>query len=186
MRTPAAAAWAVTSVAADLGRPAYHISLGGLLTACIIILTAAGAYAPTARIAILSLTSLCVYIAILETGLRSAIVIYIASGLITAAWPGLSLSWPFLFFFGPYPLVRHILDIFSRSLPVKIILRLVFANLAAVAAVFMFMRPQLIFLQERMESRFWFLPLLLQIVLVLYDMGLSLLIRLYRQRFRRH
>lgn len=183
---PAAAALAVTSVVADKNSQAYRVSLGGLLAAMAIIAIAAGVYAPTANIALFALSSLCVAAAIMELGVCPGTYLYIAVSLLTFAWPGIALAWPFVIFFGPYPLIRYMVFKITTNSISALALRLLFANLAAAAAVFLFLRVQLAGLWDKMGSYIWLFAILLQIVLLLYDAGLQLLIRLYQQKFKKN
>ena len=77
-----------------------QLSLGGLLAALIIILLAIKLILPTADLALLTLTSLCVAIAVIELGLRPAVLTFAAAAALSLAWPGLAVSYAFLIVFG--------------------------------------------------------------------------------------
>ena len=80
------------------------------MVALIILLLFLKQILPTANLFILALTALCLAIAVIEGGVGMAAIAYLAAALLSLAWPGLAVSFPFIFFFGPYPLLRAIID----------------------------------------------------------------------------
>jgi hypothetical protein len=179
---------AVTSVAA--ADPVHNrqltrqLTLGGLLTALILILLTAKLYLPTADLVMLSLTSLCVAVAVMEMGLRPAFMVYMAAALLSLAWPGLAAAFPYIVVFGPYPLVRAVIDRrFGRL--AAILLKLVTGNILVILAVLLFTWADLTMLAGR-YSFFWLIaPVLLQAILLVFDYALGLMIQFYAVRLRR-
>lgn len=188
MPTPAVNAWVVTFVAAvdpkNVRGLTRQLSYGGLLTALVILLLAVKMLLPTADLAILALTSLCMAIAVIEMGVRPAFVTFAAAALLSIAWPGLAVAFPFVLFFGPYPLVRAVIDRRFGRLPAAL-LKLAAGNGLTAAAVLLFAWPEVVAASERIPL-FWFLlPVALQAVLLIFDLALSLLIQFYMTRIRR-
>lgn len=162
-----------------------RVSWGGLLTALTLILVIARFYSPTADLAILSLTSLCIAIAVIELGVRPAIVVYLAAALLSLAFPGLAAAYPFLFLFGPYPLVRACIDGHFRR-QTAILLKLAAGNILTGLAILIFAWPAATSLAGQYGSLVWIiLPAGLQVILLLYDYVLSMLIQFYMLRLHR-
>jgi hypothetical protein len=166
-------------------RLARRVSLGGLLTALILAAVLAAFFSPVADLAFYSLASLGVAIAVIELDWPGALIVYLAAGLLSLAYPGLTAAYPLLVFFGPYPLARAILDMRFRRLP-ALALRMLAGNLLAALALLLFAWPLTTPFAAKFGSFFW--PLLIlggQGVLFLYDYALGLLIQFYMIRFRR-
>lgn len=163
-----------------------RISWGGMLTALILLFLVGKNLAPTADLAFLALTSLVVAIAVIETDIRTAILVYLAASLLSLAYPGLAAAFPFIVLFGPYPLVRALID--SRlSRRAATLMKLAAGNGLSGLAVILFAWPDL----QRLASQYggWLWPVLiviLQMGLLLFDYVLSLLIQFYILRLRRH
>jgi hypothetical protein len=186
----AANAWAAISVAAaehgNSGRRlAHRASLGGLLTALVLAAIIAAFFSPAADLALFSLASLVVAVAVIELDLGAALAVCLAAGALSLAYPGLAGAYPFLLFFGPYPLIKALCDRhFGRRL--SFLCTIAAGNVLAVLAALLFAWPLAEGFQARLGGFFWpLLVVLLEIVLILYDYALGLLIRLYMTRLRR-
>lgn len=174
--------------AADPGQSrilARQLSLGGLLTAFILILLVVKVYLPTGDLALLCLTSLCLAVGVIELDLRPALVIFAAAALLSLAWPGIAASYAFIFFFGPYPLIRALIDKTFGKITAAL-LKLVAGNILVALAVVFFAWSELTIMADR-YTYFWLLaPVLLQAALLAYDYILGLLIQFYVIRVRRN
>jgi hypothetical protein len=168
-----------------LRRTARRISLGGLLAALILGAVIAAFFAPTADLALFSIASLGVAIAVIELEWRGAVSVFLASGILSLIYPGLAAAWPLLLFFGPYPLLKAVIEQHLprlAALPVKLLA----GDALAALALAVFAWPLTAGLQQKAAGLFW--PALIiggQVVLFLYDYALSLLIRLYHDRIGR-
>ena len=170
---------------ARLPRQARRVSRGGLLTALILVLLILRNLAPTADLAFLALTSLCVAIAVIELDIRTAGLVYLASALLSLAYPGLASALPYIVLFGPYPLLRALIDSRCRRLPAALF-KLLAGNLLAGLAFFIFARADILSLVDKYGPILWVvLPFLLQLVWLLFDFTLSLLIQFYMTRLSR-
>jgi hypothetical protein len=169
----------------DYRRLTRQVSLGGLLTALIMAAIIAAFFSPTADLALFSIASLCVAVAVIELDLRTAILVYLAAGALGLAYPGISAAYPFLIFFGPYPLIKAVTDR-RLSKPLSFLCKLAAGNLLALLAALLFAWPLAAGLQARLGFFFWpVLVLGLEGVLILYEYALGLLIQLYMNRLRR-
>ncbi|HAL73744.1 MAG TPA: hypothetical protein DCM45_01470 [Clostridiales bacterium] len=160
-----------------------QLSLGGMLTAIILLILTAKLYLPTADLALLALTSLGLAIAVIELGIKPALVVYLAAGLLSLAWPGLAAAFPFIIVTGPYPLIRALIDKRSGRI-MAIILKLVAGNILIALAAALFAWPDVAALADR-YTFFWILmPFAVQAGLLIYDYALSLLIQFYVARVK--
>lgn len=165
-------------------RPSRLLSWGGLLTALILVFLVAAAFSPTANLALYALTSLCVAIAVIELGQGRALLVYFSAALIGLAYPGLQQSWPFMLFFGLYPLLRALLD-GRLSRPAAWLSRLLAGLVLALGSGALFLWPSARALAERLGSWVWpALPLAAALILFMYDYALTLLIQIYIRRIR--
>lgn len=161
-----------------------QLSLGGMLAAIILVLLTIKLYLPTADLAILALTSLALAIAVIELGIRPALAVFLAAALLGLAWPGLAVTFPFIVVFGPYPLIRALIDrMFCRV--TAMLLKLAAGNMLAGLAAAVFAWPAITELANR-YTLFWIvMPFALQAILLLYDYALSLMIQFYMTRIRK-
>jgi hypothetical protein len=155
---------------------------GGLLTALGLLLIAASALSPTADLALFSLTSLCIAVAVIELGQKQAWIVFLAIALLSLIWPGWFLSYPFWTFFGIFPIIKAALESHFAPWPARL-LKQTAANLLLAAAAFIFVRT--ILLDQAGRFGWWIWPALflgLQVVIVIYDYALSLMITFYLNR----
>ena len=160
------------------------ISYGGILTALILLFVILSAWSPTADLALFSLTSLCMAIAVIELGIARSLVVWLAASLLGLAYPGLQLVWPFFIFFGTYPLVRAVIDTkWSRSK--AFMLRHGVGLMMLAAGIVLFLRPSIRDITDRIGVWLWLLiPPAVVILMLVYDYALTLLIQLYHRRIR--
>lgn len=179
------------SVPAAKPSPAHRqqtrrIAWGGLLTALAVIFVSLTAVAPTADLALFALSSLCVAIAVIQTGYRGALTVYLATGLLTLIWPGLALNFLFIFCFGLFPLLKGLAESHWPKV-LSVIVKQLAASIMLTATVALFLQATL---AERIAGYGpWIWPvliLLMEIVIFLYDYALTLLIQLYTDRISRH
>lgn len=144
MPTPAAAAWVVIYVVAERPeaprqqpdkprhRPTYTLSFGGLITALIILFLYLAAVSPGINLTFFVMTSVCLSIAADQISRRGAVLVLVASTAAAVALSGLAAVWPFLIFFGPYPLMSDCIDQRLHK-PLVWLLRFIYFNLAVLA-----------------------------------------------------
>jgi hypothetical protein len=164
---------------------ARAIALGGLLAGLALLLLAASALVPAADLTFLVLSALPVAIAVLELGYRRAAGVYLAASLASLAYPGLSLSFSFLFFFGLYPLVKAFAE---QNWPRPFVLagKLLISNLLILASVGLFLHEAI--LAQAASRGWWLIPALfglLQLFILANDYILGRLIRFYLDRVPR-
>ena len=158
------------------------VSLGGILAALIVLLIGASALTPTADLAVFTLTSLVMAVAVIELGQQKAWLVLLAATAVSLIWPGWLLSYPFWTFFGLFPLLKAVLESRLPVWPARLV-KLLAANVLLIATAFIFVRG-LLFAQVALYG-WWLWPVLLvglQVVILLYDYALSVMITFYLNR----
>lgn len=171
----------------DAGR----IAGGGLLTALVLVFILISYLSPTADLALMSMASLGIAVAVVRYGFRTAIIVFLASGLISAVWPGIFFSLPFLLIFGPWPLIKAYIENRFKN-PTAVIAKQLIATVIFVIAGVLYL---LIFsvdpsditnidlLANLPKPAFWLAILVIaEIGFYLYDWALTLLITIYMRR----
>ncbi|NLM77648.1 MAG: hypothetical protein GX173_06125 [Ruminococcaceae bacterium] len=171
-------------------RSTKTIAYGGMLSALIMLAVSTAAWSPTAKMALFSLTSLGIAIAVIEISLIGGFVVYGATALLCLAWPGYLSAWPYVVFFGIYPLVRALVDRKCLPGPARLI-RVIWGSLLAFSAVavmshFMLQQNQVlqVTINRLGKAAYPVLILLTVVGVLLYDFTLSLLISFYSRRLR--
>lgn len=159
-----------------------RIAYGGLLTALALLFLSLSAIAPTADLALMTLASLCIAIAVMEIGMTGALTVYAAVSLLSWLWPGIAFAFPFVTGFGLFPLIKAFAEKRWPRLPATIFkLGVSTALLVLTGAVFM--REAVSGMID--QYGLVILPGLLLgslVIVLVYDYALSMLIVLYQRR----
>lgn len=167
------------------------IAGGGLLTAIVLLFILMSYLSPTADLALMSCASMGIAVAVVRYGYRTAIIVLIASGLIAAVWPGIFFSLPFLLLFGPWPLIKAIIEKSFGKVAVVLLKQLAATVLLIVAGsiyilVFQIDLRSLLNIEAfamLSDIAVWLILLAAaEIMFYLYDWALTLLITLYMRR----
>lgn len=168
------------------------LAWGGFLTALSAIFIFAAVAAPTANFALFALASLCTAVLVVRSGIKAAAVMVAATSFLTAFWPGFWLALPYICLFGPYPIVKALLEKAIKNQLPALAFKLASATVMSSLAILltagfaglrlseMFTLP---FNLSLTGGFFWLAAVIvLEIVLLAYDYGLSLLITWYMKR----
>jgi hypothetical protein len=176
---------------------ASRVAFGGIAVALCLMVLAAVRFLPTADLALLSLTSLCIAVVTIEKGVRTAAVAWLAASALSFVFPGIQTSLSFVGFFGFYPLAKAWIESRPdvRTWAVWCLKFLVFDGLLAVGLLLV-LGPlagavgTAAFLSD-WQIRLWsgapVLALLLlaaQLLFMVYDLALGVLISFYLRRIR--
>ena len=128
----------------------YHIALGGIIAAlCIACMFLTGVF-PMFYLILPMLASAFIYIMVLETSGYWGFLTYLSVGLLSIfVTPNKDASLAFLFFFGYFPLLRHLMERF-RWKSVGFLLRLAVFNAAVLA--FFWVSVYVLGMKELLES----------------------------------
>ena len=172
---------------------------GGMLSALSVSFIFLAAISPTSNIAIMSLTSLCIAVAIVKFGYKTALIVYTATSLISLIWPGIFFALSYLGFFGIYPIIKAYIE--NRGLKqasdkkskiAETILKQISATfLVAIMGILSFLFfpaiaeqiNEFLFKFNNLSIFLWpIIILAIQIIIYLFDLGLTVLITLYIRR----
>ena len=128
----------------------YHIALGGIIAAlCIACMFLTGVF-PMFYLILPMLASAFIYIMVLETSGYWGFLTYLSVGLLSIfVTPNKDASLAFLFFFGYFPLLRHLMERFRWKF-VGFLLRLAVFNAAVLA--FFWVSVYVLGMKELLES----------------------------------
>ncbi len=160
-----------------------QLGISGILLALTVLTLAAATFVPTNRLSLYALSSFYISIIIMEYGIKSGWVFYLASCLTALILvPGKLGLIPYVMFFGIYGIAKYYIEKLGK-ITLEYILKLLFFNLFAVTAVF-FLKQ---FLPQVFEVGFpfWLVLLGLEVVFVIYDYVYSLFIQYYINKLKR-
>lgn len=153
-----------------------------MLAAMALLFLFLSSVSPTADLALMTLASLCVAIAVIETGTGGGLLLYATVAALASFWPGIAFSWPFVAFFGIFPLVKAFAEKRWPRLPAAIF-KLSLSAVLVLFAVWLFAIPALQATVARYGA--WILAALFAggfLTVLAYDYALTLLITLYLSR----
>lgn len=159
-----------------------RVAFGGISAALALLFIILSSVSPTAGLALLTVSSLCIAITVMETGIPGALTAYAAVSVLASIWPGIGFSYPFVTFFGIFPLIKAFAEKRWLRLPAAIF-KLSLSALLIVLTGLVFLQPTVRSLSAQYGAII--LPLLLMAalaVVVVYDHALTLLIVLYHRR----
>ncbi|HEY5465998.1 MAG TPA: hypothetical protein VIL27_03080 [Clostridia bacterium] len=160
---------------------ARRIAYGGVCASLALLALAAIRLLPTADLALYALTSLCVAVAVVEAGLGGGTVSWLAAAILGMLVTGAATGVPFLLLFGPYALIKALIESGIRGAVPRILVKLLAADtLLALAALFFiwFLNAD----SHALPLPWWAIALLAQPVFLIYDTALTMLITLYVRR----
>src|SRR5665647_1165782 len=123
-------ATSVVAAEADRDKPkpqraaARRIAYGGVCASLALLALAAIRLLPTADLALYALTSLCVAVAVVETGLGGGTVSWLAAAILGMLVTDVATGAPFLFLFGPYALIKALIESGIRGAVPRILVKL--------------------------------------------------------------
>lgn len=167
-----------------------NIALGGLLTAVTIIILYVCILIPTNTLTLLTLASFMVPLALIRGNLKTAIVVYITTSLLSLIFFPINISLLYISFFGCYGLIKSFIERLDH-LAIEWLLKLIVLNLVFLFCFNIFQSFLGIQLLEPLETLLQqfitiseFNPLLIlwfitQAIFIVFDYALTLLIDTY-------
>lgn len=174
---------------------AKNISIGGILTALTILLLYLTLLIPTNTLTLLTLASFMVPIALIRCNLKTSILVYICSSLLSFLLLPFNIFLLYLIFFGCYGIIKSLIEGLDK-LPLEWVLKLVFFNTIFFISINVareLLSPNVFDNLNRLadkllpslpSSRFLFLWLVGQLVFILFDYALTLLVDTYYKYFK--
>lgn len=178
---------------------AGSIAFGGVLTALSFILLYLTRLVPTNTLTLLTLLSFIPPIALMEKGLKTAMLVYICSSIGSFFYVPLHISLLYVLFFGIYGIIKGFIERINKPF-VEYLLKLLCFNIVFfiglflikivsavdLQAVFSTLLSRLAFLKFDLASSRLLLYLLLQIAFLIFDYALTLLVGYYDDYIRRY
>ncbi|MEG0500996.1 MAG: hypothetical protein RR525_02045 [Cellulosilyticaceae bacterium] len=174
---------------------AKNISMGGILTALTIILLYLTLLIPTNTLTLLTLAAFMVPIALMRCNLRTSILVYICSSILSFLLLPFNIFFLYTSFFGCYGIIKSLIEGLDK-LALEWVLKLIYFNIVffiCINIIEEFLNPSLFdnlnalaakFLPGLSYGGFLMLWLAGQVVFVLFDYALTLLIDTYYKYFR--
>lgn len=164
--------------------PARQAAYGGILGAAVLFSLLAATTLPTNRIFFHGLSSVFIAVVVMEFGLRSGFLFYLATSLLALLFlPNKAGLLPYLLVLGHYGLWKTIIEGLEKPW-LEILLKMLVLSLGTLVA--WFLARYLFFSQLQLPFSLWLvLPLLASLFLV-YDYAFTLWVRFYHQRLRPH
>lgn len=170
------------------------MALGGLLTALTFIILYLTLLIPTNTLTLFTLASFMVPIALIRSNLKTAILVYVCSSLLSVIILPIHISLMYIIFFGCYGLIKSLIEKLDK-LPLEWILKLVYFNVVFIICFNMIqilLDPNFFDTLKNLAKQFipnipngYFILLWLfgQVTFVVFDYALTLLIDMYFKYF---
>lgn len=158
---------------------AKNISTGGILVALTIIVLYLSLIIRINTLALLTLSSIFVPIAIIRSNLKTGVFVYIASSIIALFLIPIDTSILYILYFGNFGIIKFFIEKLNNK-PFEIILKLAFSNIIFFI-IYMFFKHAI--LNFTLAFPLWIFVILAQVFISLYDFAITLLITYYFRRF---
>lgn len=116
---------------------ASDLTLGGILVALSLILLYMMTLVPTNTLTLLTLVSFLPPIALMRSGVKTALLVYICTALSSFLFMPLNITLLYLLFFGIYGMIKGFIERMNKPF-IEIVLKLLFFNIIFLISVFVF------------------------------------------------
>lgn len=178
---------------------ASSIAFGGILTAISFILLYLTKLVPTNTLTLLALLSFIPPIALMEKGIKTAILVYVCSAVGSLLFASPHISLLYILFFGMYGIIKGFIERINKTFT-EIVLKLVFFNITFVIissfikiilgidlqTMFVTLLSRLNLLELHLVSSVVVIYLLLQLAFLIFDYALTLLVGYYDDYVRKY
>lgn len=175
------------------------ITLGGILVAISIVLLYLTSLIPTNTLTLLTLLSFIPPIALMEKGVKTAVLVYICSSIGSLLFVPFNITLLYILFFGIYGIIKGFIERLNKSF-LEIVLKLLFFNAIFLILLLSIRNILGIDLQNNLAkllsyftskslsstSGFLILCLIMQPVFLIYDYALTLLVGYYDDYIKRY
>jgi hypothetical protein len=171
----------VVSVASGISN-AKRLTLGGVLIALTLIVLYAESVLPTSKLSLYVISSFFVSVIVIESGIRTAWIFYIASSLMALIIiPDKIAMIPYVVFFGVYGIIKFYIERLGKLIA-EYILKFGYFNLCLLIAVLLIKE----FFLDSLGVSFplWIVIVGLEAVFLVYDYVYTLFIQYYNRKIR--
>lgn len=178
---------------------ASAITFGGILAAISMILLYLTTLVPTNTLTLLTLLSFIPPLALMEKGLKTAVLVYICSSIGSLLFVPINITLLYILFFGIYGIIKGFIERLNKTL-LEIVLKLLFFNTIFLILLFLTKGILGLDLQNNLAqllsyftsnplsstSGFLILCLIVQPIFFIYDYALTLLVGYYDDYIRKY
>ena len=159
-----------------------YIAESGLLIALTLVILYATSIIPISTLSILTVASCLIPVSIIRTSIKNALLVYIASSILSFFLVKTNIALYYTLFFGIYGIIKYLIEK-AKNIPLELLLKLIAFNIL-LGVIYLITKSFL----DISSSNFplWMLWLAAQIVFLVYDYALTLAISFFLNRFNKH
>lgn len=159
-----------------------YIAESGLLVALTLVILYATSILPISTLSILTVASCLIPIAIIRTSVKSSILVYIASSILSFFLVPVNIAIYYSLFFGVYGIIKYFIEK-AKNRPIELLLKLIAFNIL-LSLIYFITKSFLGIIAPNLAL--WILLLAAQIVFLIYDYALTLAISFFFDKFSKH
>lgn len=159
-----------------------EIALNGILVTLTIVILYSASIIPISTITILTIVSCIIPVALIKGSLKSAILVYAASLIISFFIIPINIVIMYGLFFGVYPIVKHFIEKLNK-MPLEIGAKLIWGNISFLLGLFLL---KVLGMEAIFQLPLVVILLLVQPAILIYDYALTLLIGFYFEKIHNH
>ena len=156
-----------------------YIAESGLLIALTIVVLFTTSILSISTLSILTVASCLIPIAIIRTSIKNAILVYLASSILSFLLIPINIAVYYTLFFGIYGIIKYFIEKI-RNMPLEILLKLISFNLL-LGIIYLITKSFLSVIYPSISL--WILWIAAQVVILIYDYALTLSISFFLRRF---
>lgn len=161
---------------------AKSIAENGILVALTLVILYATSILPISTLSILTIASCLIPISIIRTSIKSAVLVYIASSILSFFLVPTNIALYYTLFFGVYGIIKCFIEKL-RNMPIELLLKLISFNILLFIMYFVITNFLGIFNLKYPLYLLWGIG---QISFLIYDYALTLIISFYLNRIQKH
>ena len=159
-----------------------YIAESGLLIALTLVILYATSIIPISTLSILTVASCLIPVSIIRTSIKNAILVYIASSILSFFLVKTNIALYYTLFFGVYGIIKYLIEK-TKNIPLELLLKLIAFNIL-LGVIYLITKSFLDISSPNFSL--WMLWLAAQIVFLVYDYALTLAISFFLKRFNKH
>lgn len=158
-----------------------NMAESGVLVALTLVVLFSTSILSISTLSIMTVASCLIPIAIIRTSVKNAVLVYIASSILSFMLVPTNIAIYYTLFFGVYGIFKHFIEKI-RKIPLEILLKLISFNIL-LGITYFITKTFLSFVYPSVSL--WLLWLAAQVVFLIYDYALTLAISFFLNRFNK-
>lgn len=159
-----------------------YIAESGLLVGLTLVVLFTTSIFSISTLSILTVASCLIPISIIRTSIKNAILVYIASSILSFVLISINIAVYYTLFFGIYGIIKYFIEK-TRNLPLEILLKLISFNVL-LGITYLITKSFLSIIYPSISL--WLLWIIAQAVFFIYDYALTLAISFFLKRFNKN